>query len=559
MVSKSLRRWLLPLIAAALCACAEQRTKESSAAAVAMPDSYSADVAADVLSAGGNAVDAAIAAAFSLAVTWPEAGNIGGGGFMLLHVDGETEFIDYRETAPQAAHRDMYLDEDGDVVPNASLMGHRAAGVPGTVAGMWLAHQRHGSRPWEELLQPAIRLAREGFAVHEQLAASARQAAKWYGETVDFEVNFGRLVAGQVFRQPDLARTLDRIARLGPDDFYRGETARLIVAEMRRGGGLISATDLADYEAVVRQPLRASWRDMEIVSSPPPSSGGFAIVQLLTMKDLLSGEFDGAAHNSAPYVHLVAEMCKRVFADRAEYLGDPDFVDNPMDRLLSNDYLSARAAEIDPDDISATGTVRPGIEPIHTAHFSILDRAGNAVSNTYTLNWDFGSGVVVRGAGFLLNDEMDDFSAKPGVANIYGVVGNDANAIQPGKRMLSSMSPTILLRDGEVEMVIGSTGGSTIFTTVFQSIVNIYDFGMSPQAAIAAGRFHHQLLPPTLITYSPGVPLPADTVSALEAMNYTVQPHAFRFGNVQVIMRRGSQIRAASDPRKRGVSRIVDP
>ena len=340
MVSTSLRRWLLALIAAALCACAEQRAKESSAAAVAMPDSYSADVAADVLSAGGNAVDAAIAAAFSLAVTWPEAGNIGGGGFMLLHVDGETEFIDYRETAPQAAHRDMYLDADGHVVPNASLMGHRAAGVPGTVAGMWLAHRRHGSRPWEELLQPAIRLAREGFVVHEQLAASARQAAKWYGETVDFEANFGRLVAGQVFRQPDLARTLDRIARLGPDDFYRGETARLIVAEMRRGGGLISATDLADYEAVVRQPLRASWRDMEIVSSPPPSSGGFAIVQLLTMKDLLSREFDGAAHNSAPYVHLVAEMCKRVFADRAEYLGDPDFVDNPMDRLLSNDYLS---------------------------------------------------------------------------------------------------------------------------------------------------------------------------------------------------------------------------
>ncbi|MCJ7814525.1 MAG: gamma-glutamyltransferase, partial [Xanthomonadales bacterium] len=465
-----------------------------------MPDTYSAEVAAGILGAGGNAVDAAIAAAFSLAVTFPEAGNIGGGGFMLVHVDGKSEFIDYRETAPLGAHRDMYLDDNGEVILNSSLIGHRAAGVPGTVAGLWLAHQRHGSLPWSDLVAPAIALAQNGFVVHEDLAGLAAEAVEWYDGALDFEGSFGTLRAGETFVQEDLAKTLERIAIHGPDDFYRGETANLIVAEMQRGGGLITLDDLQRYEAVVRDPLRAQWRDLEVLSAPPPSSGGFAVIQLLKMKDFLSHEFAGLEFNSPQYIHLIAEIEKRVFADRAEYLGDPDYIDVPIDELISDDYLRARAQEVNPLAISDVTAVAPGIESPDTTHFSIIDRHGNAVSNTFTLNWSFGSGVVVAGAGFLLNDEMDDFSVKAGVPNAYGVVGNTANAIQPGKRMLSSMSPTILLRDGEVELVIGTEGGSTIFTSVFQNIINIYDFAMAPAVAAGATRFHHQLLPPDLIT-----------------------------------------------------------
>lgn len=522
-----------------------------------MPDTYSAEVAAEILNAGGNAVDAAIAAAFSLAVTFPEAGNIGGGGFMLLHVEGQSEFIDYRETAPLQSHRDMYLDENGDVIPRSSLIGHRASGVPGTVAGLWLAHQRHASMPWSDLLAPAIRLARNGFVVSPLLANEATETAKWHDGAIDFEGQFGVLRAGELFQQADLARTLERIAAQGTEDFYRGETAQLIVAEMERGGGLITAQDLERYETVVRLPLQATWRNFEIVSAPPPSSGGFAIIQLLKMKDFLSHEFEGVEHNSPQYIHLIAEIEKRVFADRAEYLGDPDYIDILIDKLISDEYLRGRASEIDPTAISDVAAVGPGIESFDTLHFSILDRHGNAVSNTMTLNWSFGSGVVVTGAGFLLNDEMDDFSVKPGTPNIYGVVGNAANAIQPGKRMLSSMSPTLLLRDGEVDLVIGTPGGSTIFTSVFQNIVSIYDFGMAPNAAAGATRFHHQLLPPDLITYSPRVPLPDETISALGDLGYRVLPHSYSFGDIQVIKRDGEDLKAASDPRKRGESRIL--
>jgi gamma-glutamyltranspeptidase / glutathione hydrolase len=537
--------------------CGGGTTAAVSKSAVAMPDTYSAAVAAGILNAGGNAVDAAIAAAFSLAVTYPEAGNIGGGGFMLLHVDGKSEFIDYRETAPLQSHRDMYLDENGDVIPRSSLTGHRAAGVPGTVAGLWLAHQRYASLPWSELIAPAIELARSGFVVSPLLAKGAAETVEWHDGAVDFEGQFGVLRAGETFQQEDLARTLERIAAHGPEDFYHGETARLIVAEMERGGGLITAQDLERYAAVVREPLRAAWRDFEVVSAPPPSSGGFAVIQLLKMKDFLNHEFDGVEHNSPQYIHLVAEIEKRVFADRAEYLGDPDYIDVPIDKLISDEYLRIRAAEVNPATISDVAAVAPGIESFDTTHFSIIDRHGNAVSNTYTLNWSFGSGVVVTGAGFLLNDEMDDFSIKPGVPNIYGVVGNTANEIQPGKRMLSSMSPTLLLRDGEVELAIGTPGGSTIFTSVFQNIVSIYDFGMEPHAAAGASRFHHQLLPPDLITYSPQVPLPDETISALGDLGYRVLPHSYSFGDLQIIKREADDLKAASDPRKRGESRIL--
>ncbi len=550
---KQARYLVLVLIALAACS----STPTAPVAAVAMPDRYAADVASRVLADGGNAVDAAIAATFSLAVTLPEAGNIGGGGFMLVYFEGDANFIDYRETAPSQAHRDMYLDEDGNVVENSSLVGHRASGVPGTVAGMWLAHQRYGSRPWAELITPAIALARDGFVVHAMQEAAAREVVEWHAGAVDFEGRFGVLRTGNTFRQPELAGTLERIARVGAEDFYRGETARLIVGEMKRGDGLITAEDLASYKAVERKPLRAGWRELEIVSAPPPSSGGFAVIQLLKMKDNLQDLFDGVAHNSPRYVHLVAEIEKRVFADRAEYLGDPEFVDVPIDALIEDEYLARRASEVNSSAISPLEVVSPGLESPDTTHFSILDTWGNAVSNSYTLNWDFGSGVVVEGAGFLLNDQMDDFSVKPGVPNIFGVVGSSANEIQPGKRMLSSMSPTLLLRDGEVEMVIGTPGGSTIFTSVFQTIVNIYDFNMTPKEAVSASRFHHQLLPPDLVTYSPGLPLPGNTTDELEEMGYRVEPHFFDFGDVQVVYRNNNRTNAASDVRKRGESGLI--
>jgi len=527
-------------------------------AAVAMPDAFAAQVAADVLAAGGNAVDAAVAVGFSLAVTLPEAGNIGGGGFMLIHSGGESHFVDYRETAPLAAHRDMYLDEARNVVEGASVTGHLSAGVPGTVAGLWEAHQRFGSIAWSDLVAPAVALARDGFVVPDELAANIEDTMPRTEGKTNFAKYFGHAKAGELFVQTELADALQRIADDGPDGFYKGETADHIVAEMTRGNGIISHEDLATYKAIWRAPLVSEWRGMQLLSSPPPSSGGFAIVQLLKIKDLLAHEFEGLDHNSPQYIHLIAEIEKRVFADRAEYLGDPEYVEVPIDKLLSDDYLAARAAEVNVDEISTILDVRPGLESYDTTHYSIIDGDGNAVSNTYTLNLSFGSGVVVEGAGFLLNDEMDDFSVKPGVPNAYGVVGSKANEIQPGKRMLSSMSPTILLRDGEVELVVGTPGGSTIFTSVFQSIVNVYDFGMTPAQSVGASRFHHQLLPPDVIVYSPKVPLPESTVSALSDMGYKPQPHVYSFGDLQLILRQGSEVDAASDPRKRGESRVLD-
>lgn len=526
-------------------------------AAIAIPDSYGAKVAEDVLNAGGNAVDAAVAVGFSMAVTFIDAGNIGGGGFMLIQAGGESAFLDYREVAPKAASRDMYLDENGNVIENASLIGSQAAGVPGTVDGLWQAHQRFGSLPWRDLVMPAVLLAEQGFVPADVLVNDIHGMRDWFGDSTNFFRYFGGIRSDAAFKQPELAKTLLRIAEHGADDFYRGETADLLVEQMARSDGLITHEDLADYRAVWRQPLRSQWRDYQIVAAPPPSSGGFALIQLLKMKDFLQHHFDGVEHNSPQYIHLVAEMEKRVFADRAEYLGDPDFVDNRIERLIADDYIARRAQEVDPRNISALDGVQPGLETPNTTHYSIVDRWGNAVSNTYTINWNYGSGVVVEGAGFLLNNEMDDFSVKPGVPNVFGVIGNTANEIQPGKRMLSSMSPTLLLRDGKVAMVVGTPGGSTIFTSVFQTIVNVIDFGMSPYDAVAATRFHHQLLPADLITYSVTRPLPAETVSGVGDRGYRAKPHAWEFGDVQLIYRDGEQWKPASDPRDRGVSRVL--
>ena len=543
------------VIACFLSACSDSNSTRQ--AAIAVSDQYAANVAEEILLAGGNAVDAAVATGFALAVTYIDAGNIGGGGFMLIHMDGNAYFLDYRETAPMKAHRDMFLDENGNVAKNSTLIGPRAAGVPGTVAGFWAAHQKFGKLSWKQVLAPAIKLARDGFIPANKLAREVQSHFDWFGTSTNFKEHFSKLKAGERFKQPALAATLARIAKNGHDEFYTGETSKLIVNQMERDGGLIDAADLAAYQAIWREPLSANWREYEILSAPPPSSGGFGVIQLLKMKDYLAQAFENVEHNSPQYVHLVAEMEKRVFADRAEYLGDPAFVDIDMTALISDAYIKRRASEVNPDAISKMEEVTPGLESPNTTHYSILDGDGNAVSNTYTINWAFGSGVVVSGGGFLLNNEMDDFSAKPGVPNIFGVVGNTANEVQPGKRMLSSMSPTLLIKDNEPHMVIGTPGGSTIFTSVFQIITNIIDFNMSPMDAAGATRFHHQLLPPDLITQSPMRPLSDQTIRGLGEKGYRVEPHGWAFGDIQVIWRDGNKLIPASDSRNRGLSKVI--
>ncbi len=520
---------------------------------VAAPESLASEVGARILREGGNAVDAAVAVHFALAVTFPNAGNLGGGGFMLVHTAQGNFAVDYREAAPAAATRNMFLDSTGRVIPGLSLDTHRAAGVPGSVAGMWLAHQTFGRMPWRLLLQPAIRLAAEGFRL------DAWTAASFAAEKRDGFRDYFHGEAGSRLVQPELAATLRRIAERGQDGFYRGETARLVAEEMRRGGGLVTEDDLARYAAKLRTPVQTTYRDCIVVSMPPPSSGGVALVQLLSMME----PFDPMrlGHNHAPYVNVIAEMEKRVFADRAEFLGDPDVQSLPLDRLLAKDYAGRRAGEITPDRRTPPAEIRPGNvtrEAAHTTHFSIVDRWGNAVANTTTLNDSYGSGIVVRGAGFLLNNEMDDFSAKPGVPNLYGVTGGEANAIAPGKRMLSSMAPTFVIRGGSLWLVLGSPGGPTIFTTVFQVILNRRDFAMPLAQAVAAPRFHAQWPAPApdrdLLYIERGRELDAATRAALEALGYTITLRG-PLGDVQAIEIAGGTAWGASDPR--GVGHVA--
>nr|WP_232792829.1 gamma-glutamyltransferase [Caulobacter hibisci] len=527
------------------------------AGAVASPDRYGALAAEEILRKGGNAVDAAVATAFALAVTYPEAGNLGGGGFMTLYVDGKPYFLDYRETAPAAATVGMYLDAKGEAVAARSQFGNLAVATPGTVRGMAMAHKRFGKLSWAQVLAPAIRYAREGFLVTPQLIGNLEDAQASFVGVTNFDARFGGLKAGAVFRQPELAATLQRIAKGGDAEFYTGKTADLLVAQMARGGekGLITKADLAAYKAVWREPIQADWRGFKVITAPPPSSGGIALLQLLMMKQEAAPLFSGVALNSPQYVHLVAEMEKRVFADRAEYLGDPDFWKVPVSNLIDPAYVARRAREIDPAKPSPTPSVKPGLEKPQTTHFSIVDRWGNAVSNTYTLNGWFGSGVVVEGAGFLLNDEMDDFSAKPGAPNMFGVVGGDANAVAPGKRPLSSMTPTILTRDGKVAMVIGTPGGSRIFTSVFQVLANIYDYGLPLDQAQKQRRFHHQLLPENVIFSEPYEPFPAALTKALEARGYRIEMGFV--GDIEAIQVIDGAPVPAADPRARGVGKVV--
>ena len=537
---------------------ASNNTVGLSQQAVAMPDSYSADAAMQVLQEGGNAIDAAITAQFVLAVTLPEAGNVGGGGFMTIKFEDNTDFLDYREMAPENAHRDMYLDEQGDVKPYESLFGAKASGIPGTVAGMWAAHKKYGTLDWERLLAPAVDLAEQGFVVHEKLANNIDhyiERTKEASINNNFSEYFAHAKAGTTFKQPELAKTLKAIQQQGKDGFYKGDVAKHIVDFMQQNGGLITYEDLLAYKAVWRKPLHLNWQGYELVTAPPPSSGGVAVAQWIGMLEAYDATHDLPAQNSTEYIHVMSEIGKRVFADRAEYMGDPDFVSVPVEALTDANYITQRAADIQPTSISDTPSVKPGLkESEDTTHFSIMDRWGNAVANTTTINLTFGSGVVVTGAGFLLNDEMDDFSAKPGVPNFFGAVGGEANAIEPYKRMLSSMTPTLVTKDDQVVLVTGSPGGTTIISSVTQSLLNALLYDMSAEEAVNSPRFHHQLLPKDTIRMHDG--FTEATVNELKAMGYTIDNR--RFGDVHLIKRTKEGVEAASEKSGRGKS-LVQP
>lgn len=514
-------------------------------------------VGVDVLRDGGNAVDAAVATAFALAVVYPEAGNIGGGGFMVAYfADGRTAALDFRERAPLAATRDMYLDERGEPT-DRSITGHLAAGVPGSVAGLWAAHQRYGTRPWRDLLAPAIRLARDGFTVDEYFASGVRgdsaRLSRFPASAALFLPGGRPLRPGETWRNPDLAAVLERIAERGPAGFYEGETADLIVAEMQRGGGLITHEDLRRYEPRWREPIEFRYRGRRVISMPPPSSGGITLALIANI--LEHDDLGRLGWSTAPALHLTAEAMRRAFADRNHFLGDPDFVEIPLARLLSPQHAAAWRATISRERATPSSEVVASATPVeegsHTTHFSIVDAAGNAVALTTTINELFGSAVTVAGAGFLLNDEMDDFTSKPGSPNLYGLVQGEANAIVPGKRMLSAMTPTIVLDERDRPWLItGARGGPRIITAVFQVLSNVVDHGMELGAAVSAPRIHHQHLPDVLFYEEGG--LAPETVRALEALGHTVQPRSGTIGNAPSILRRGDQWVGIPDPRLGG-------
>src|SRR5271165_3928744 len=460
------------------------------------------DAGVAVLQSGGNAIDAAVAVGFALAVTHPFAGNLGGGGFLLARfADGRTAFIDFREKAPLAASRNMYLDAAGNVTKDSTL-GWRASGVPGSVRGFELAHKKYGRKSWAELLEPAIRLAAHGFPVSYSLGSSlhSESTARKLSQFPDSKRIFLGVDTGDTLVQSDLAATLKRIQQKGAADFYDGETAHRLAAAMAANGGLITLQDLHDYQAVERAPLRGKYHNYEVITSPPPSSGGVGILQMLGMLEGTGYEKSGAG--SAASIHYVAEVMRRFYADRSEYFGDPDFVNVPITKLLDPAYIASRRASIDPQRATPSSDLGPGkfrgSESTQTTHFNVVDSDGNAVAVTYTLNGGFGSGVTAPGLGFLLNNEMDDFTSKPGEPNMFGLVQGEANTIRPNKRPLSSMTPTILLRDGKLFMVVGAPGGSRIITSVLQVILNVTDFGMNAQDAVDFPRFHHQWKPDKL-------------------------------------------------------------
>ncbi len=504
----------------------------------------------NILKLGGNAIDAAVAVGFAMAVTYPRAGNIGGGGFMLIHSakTGQVVTIDYRETAPALAHRDMFLNKAGEVDNQLSRFSHLAAGVPGTVAGLALALEKYGSLSLAEVLAPAIQLAEQGFVVTPKLSREFKNLSPT--PTIFLKPDGNFYEAGDILIQTYLAKTLKLIAKQGIKAFYQGEIAELIVKEMQAHGGLISKTDLAHYKAVIRKPVHGTYRGYDIYSMSPPSSGGVHIVQMLNM--LENDDIATSGHNSATTIHIMTEAMKRAYADRSKYLGDPDFVTIPD--LTSKNYAAQLRAKFNLSQATTSEDILPGTPPTYesdeTTHYSVVDKAGNAVSNTYTLNFSYGSRKVVQGAGFLLNNEMDDFSAKPGVPNAYGLIGGTANAIEPNKRMLSSMSPTIVLKDGKAFLVTGSPGGSRIITTTLQVIMNVIDHQMNLQTAVNAVRIHHQWLPDEL-RVEKGLNL--DTMQLLKARGHRIvikNP----MGAASSILVDKNIFYGAADPRRGGLA-----
>ena len=463
------------------------------------------EVGQSVLDNGGNAVDASVAVAFALAVVLPRAGNIGGGGFMVLHnaEDRKNYAIDYREMAPAAAHRDMYLNEDGSVNKSTSRLGYLSGGIPGTVAGMWEAHQKFGSLPWKELLAPAIKLAQDGFKISPFMADSINRAyasMKDYPSSVEVFFPEYPLKPNHNLIQRDLAATLKRIARYGKDGFYKGKTAKIFAKAMKSNNGLITEDDLLNYKAVWREPLASSYKDFQIVSMPPPSSGGVHLIQMLNI--LENFDLKELGHNSKNYILLLTETMKYAYADRSKYLGDPDFYDVPVKQLVDKAYASAIAKGIQLGITTSANDIFPGeklpTEGMETTHFSVSDKYGNTVSNTYTINSSYGAKVVVEGLGFLLNNEMDDFAAAPGIPNQFGLLGGEANKIEPYKRPLSSMTPTIVFFQDKPYLITGSPGGSRIITTVLQMILNVIEFEMEVSDATVQPRIHHQWKPDVL-------------------------------------------------------------
>lgn len=505
----------------------------------------------EILKKGGNAVDAAVAVQFALAVVYPGAGNIGGGGFMVYRsANGDLASLDFREKAPAMASRDMFLDAAGNAITEKSLYGHLAAGVPGSVEGMVQAHAKYGKLSWAEVVQPSVDLARRGFPITES------QAKDFTGDQKDFlKYNPGKAyfikekwTSGELWPQEDLAHTLELIRDKGREGFYAGEIADLIVAEMQSGGGLISREDLKDYHAVWREPVVGNYKAYKVITMPPPSSGGIALLQLLSSVEQYPLKKWG--FNSDSTVQVMVEAERRVYADRASHLGDPDFYKVPQKHLIKPAYSKDRMRTFNWNKATLSSDIKAGNVPVEseeTTHFSVVDRQGNAVSITTTLNGGYGSKVFVKGAGFLLNNEMDDFSVKPGSPNMYGLLGGEANAIQPGKRMLSSMTPTILEKDGKLFMIVGTPGGSTIITSVFQTILNVVEFGKGMQSAVSSKRFHHQWYPDEVVVETQG--LDSMTRVRLEKKGYKFRERS-AIGRVDAILKtQWGYYEGGADPR----------
>lgn len=519
--------------------------------AVVSDSDIASEVGAAILRKGGNAVDAAVATGLAMSVTFPAAGNLGGGGFMLVRMaDGRTVAIDYREVAPHRSSKDMYRN------PADSLSGYLASGVPGTPLGMWEAHRKFGKLPWKDLVEPSVRLAKDGFKVSDGLAVGLRGQSdrfrRFPAAWSQFCRNGDFYRSGETFRQPDLATTLARLRDRGPKGFYEGETARLFQVAMAKNGGLIDAKDLKNYRVITREPIKGEYRGYQVYTMPPPSSGGIAILQMLEM--LKGDDLSKTGFQSSATLHLMIEAMKRAFADRSTHLGDPAFVKVPVTALLSSTYLKSRRESIGEQatpskDIS--GLAIDSGNGVDTTHYSVVDKHGNAVANTYTLNTGYGSGVVIPGTGVLMNNEMDDFTTQPGKPNVFGLIQSEKNVVAPGKRPLSSMTPTILVRDGKVALVLGSPGGPTIINTVFQTLVNVVDYRMSIQAAVSAPRFHHQWLPDE-IRWEP-FGLTQDVRANLEARGHIVAATGGRMGSCHCIQIDSTGARLVGiDPRVSG-------